>query len=292
MTTLNDTATVDATTATSATAQTAVTPDYAAIKTRQKAAWSSGDYAVVGTTLQIVGETLCEAVDLRAGERVLDVAAGNGNATLAAARRWCEVTSTDYVPALLERGRERAAAERLHAIDFREADAEALPFDDASFDAVLSTFGCMFSPNAPRVASELLRVCRHGGRIGLANWTPEGFIGQVFKTLGRHVPPPAGVASPALWGTRARIDELFASAAVSIQVEQRHFNFRYRSPEHMLDVFRGYYGPMLKAFAALDAQGQDALAAALIELMNEFNVAGEGALVIPSAYLEVVITRR
>ena len=292
MTTLNDTATVDAATATSATAQTAATPDYAAIKTRQKPAWSSGDYAVVGTTLQIVGESLCEAVDLHAGERVLDVAAGNGNATLAAARRWCEVTSTDYVPALLERGREGAPAERLHAIDFREADAEALPFDDASFDAVLSTFGCMFSPNAPRVASELLRVCRHGGRIGLANWTPEGFIGQVFKTLGRHVPPPAGVTSPALWGTRARIDELFAPEAACIVTEQRYFNFRYRSPEHMLDVFRGYYGPMLKAFGALDATGQDALAAALIELMNGFNTAGEGALVIPSAYLEVVITRR
>lgn len=188
-------------------------PDFAAIKARQKAAWSSGDYAVVGTTLQIVGETLCEAADLRAGERVLDVAAGNGNSTLAAARRWCEVTSTDYVPALLERGRERAAAERLHAIDFREADAEALPFDDGQFDAVLSTFGCMFAPNAPRVAAELLRVCRPGGRIALANWTPEGFIGQLFRVVGRHVPPPAGATLPALWGTRAFIDQLFEAEA-------------------------------------------------------------------------------
>src|SRR6478672_7229592 len=188
-----------------------VQPDLAAIKARQQGAWSSGDYAVVGTTLQIVGEELCEALDLRADSKVLDVAAGNGNATLAAARRWCEVTSTDYVPALLERGRERAAAERLHGIDFREADAEALPFDDASFDAVVSTFGCMFAPNPPRVAAELLRVCRPGGRIAMANWTPDSFIGQVFKVIGKHVPPPAGVTSPALWGSRARIEELFGA---------------------------------------------------------------------------------
>ncbi|GAB3659256.1 class I SAM-dependent methyltransferase [Ramlibacter alkalitolerans] len=267
-------------------------PDFAAIKTRQKAAWASGDYAVIGTTLQIVGETLCEAADLRAGERVLDVAAGNGNATLAAARRWCEVTSTDYVFALLERCRERAAAERLHAIDFREADAEALPFDDASFDAVLSTFGCMFTPNAARTASELLRVCRPGGRIAMANWTPDGFIGQVFGVLGRHVPPPAGVQSPALWGSRGRIAELFETEAKSITMEKRHFHFRYRSPDHMLEIFRGYYGPILKAFAALDEKGQQALAADLTALMKQFNAAGEGSLVIPGAYLEIVVTRK
>jgi ubiquinone/menaquinone biosynthesis C-methylase UbiE len=270
----------------------AAAPDFAAIKVRQKATWASGDYAVVGTTLQIVGETLCEAADLRAGQRVLDVAAGNGNATLAAARRWCEVTSTDYVPTLLERGRERAAAERLNAIDFREADAEALPFDDASFDAVLSTFGCMFAPNPPRVASELLRVCRSGGRIAMANWTPDGFIGQVFKVIGKHVPPPAGVASPALWGTRGRIDELFGAAAAHIAAETRQFMFRYRSAEHMLEVFRGYYGPILKAFAALEVAGQHALAEDLVALMNRFDRAGDGALVIPSDYLEIVITRR
>jgi ubiquinone/menaquinone biosynthesis C-methylase UbiE len=283
---------MNASSATVTRTDTAAAPDFAAIKTRQKAAWSSGDYAVVGTTLQIVGETLCEAADLRAGERVLDVAAGNGNATLAAARRWCGVTSTDYVPALLERGRERAAAERLHGIDFREADAEALPFDDASFDAVLSTFGCMFAPNPPRVAAELVRVCRPGGRIAMANWTPEGFIGQVFKTLGRHVPPPAGVSSPALWGTRALLSELFETSCASLRTEQRHFHFRYRSPEHMLEIFRSYYGPILKAFGALDAQGQHALAEDLVALMNRFNVAGDAALVIPSAYLEIVITRR
>ncbi|MEJ8856290.1 methyltransferase domain-containing protein [Variovorax robiniae] len=274
-----------------ATPEPAAAPDFAAIKIRQKATWASGDYAVVGTTLQIVGETLCEAVDLQAGARVLDVAAGNGNATLAAARRWCEVTSTDYVPALLERGRERAAAERLHGIDFREADAEALPFDDASFDAVLSTFGCMFAPNPPRVASELLRVCRSGGRIGMANWTPTGFIGQVFKTIGKHVPPPAGVSSPALWGSRSHVVDWFGAAAAQVETQSREFNFRYRSPEHMLEVFRSYYGPMLKAFGALDAPGQDALAEDLVALMKQFSRKGSQTLVIPSEYLEVVVTR-
>ena len=180
-------------------------PDLGAVKTRQQGAWSSGDYAVVGTTLQIVGETLCEALDLRAGQKVLDVAAGNGNATLAAARRWCEVVSTDYVPALLDRGRARAHADGL-AIEFREADAEALPFPDASFDAVISTFGVMFTADQDKAGAELVRVCKRGGKIGLANWTPEGFIGQVFKTLGKYLPPAAGVKSPALWGTRARLD--------------------------------------------------------------------------------------
>lgn len=270
----------------------AAAPDFTAIKGRQKATWASGDYAVVGTTLQIVGETLCEAADLRAGQRVLDVAAGNGNATLAAARRWCEVTSTDYVPALLERGRERAAAERLGAIRFLEADVEALPFDDAGFDAVLSTFGCMFAPNPPRVAAEMLRVCRSGGRIAMANWTPDGFIGQVFKTVGKHVPPPAGVTSPALWGTRARIEELFGAGATRIAAETRQFVFRYRSADHMLQVFQAYYGPILKAFAALDEDGQRALAADLVGLMGRFDRGDSGGLVVPSDYLEIVVTRR
>lgn len=267
-------------------------PDYAAIKTRQKAAWGSGDYAVVGTTLQIVGEALCEAADLRAGQRVLDVAAGNGNATLAAARRWCEVTSTDYVPALLERARERAAAERLHGIDFLEADVEALPFDTGAFDAVLSTFGCMFAPNPARTAAEMLRVCRPGGKIAMANWTPESFIGQVFKTIGKHVPPPAGVTSPALWGSKPRITELFGDSATQIETQTRQFMFRYRSAEHMLEIFRSYYGPILKAFAALDAQGQHQLAQEFIGLMDQFDRGGAEGLVIPGDYLEIVITRR
>lgn len=266
-------------------------PDFAAVKARQQAAWSSGDYAIVGTTLQIVGESLAEALDLRSGQRVLDVAAGNGNASLAAARRWCEVVSTDYVGALLTRGRERAAAERLD-IEFREADAEDLPFPDASFDAVVSTFGVMFTPNPRRAAAELLRVCRPGGRIGLANWTPEGFIGQLFKTIGKHVAPPAGVESPALWGTRARIDELFGAQAAALEVASRQFPFRYRSPQHWLEIFRGYYGPMLKAFAALDPAGQKALADDLTALIARFNRARDGTMVAPSEYLEIVVTKR
>jgi len=246
---------------------------------------------VVGTTLQIVGESLCEAMDLRSGSSVLDVAAGNGNVSLAAARRWCEVTSTDYVGALLTRGRERAAAERLD-IQFREADVEALPFGDASFDNVVSTFGCMFAPHAQRTAAEMQRVCRSGGKIGMANWTPEGFIGQLFKTIGQHVKPPAGIESPALWGSRKRIDELFGAQAAAIDVTPRQFNFRYRSPEHMVDIFKTYYGPVLKAFAALDAGAQPKLAADLMSLIGRFNRADDGTMVVPGDYLEVVITKK
>jgi ubiquinone/menaquinone biosynthesis C-methylase UbiE len=266
-------------------------PDFDAVKTRQHGAWSSGDYAIVGTTLQIVGEELCEALDLRAGWKVLDVAAGNGNVTLAAARRWCEVVSTDYVPALLERGRLRAAADGL-SVTFREADAEALPFDDGAFDAAVSTFGVMFTPNQDRAAAELVRVCRLGGKIGLANWTPEGFIGQVFKTLGKYLPPPAGVKSPALWGTEARITEMFGACASNIRCERRNFVFRYRSPEHFLEVFKTYYGPVLKAFAALDTTKQDALERDLLALIATLNRAEDGTMVVPSEYLEIVIIRR
>jgi len=272
-------------------AQASPPPTLAAVKTRQQATWSSGDYAVVGTTLQIVGEQLCESLDVRAGQKVLDVAAGNGNASLAAARRWCEVTSTDYVPTLLSRGRERAAAERLK-IEFQEADAEALPFAPGSFDAVVSTFGVMFTADQDKAAAELLRVCRPGGKIGLANWTPEGFVGQVFKTIGKHVPPPAGVKSPALWGTRARIDEMFGANAAAIQVEARHFVFRYRSPEHWLQVFKSYYGPVLKAFSMLEPAAQAALESDLMAQIDRFNRSGDATMVVPSEYLEIVITRR
>ncbi len=265
--------------------------DLDALKARQHGAWSSGDYAVVGTTLQIVGEALCEALDVRSGQKVLDVAAGNGNFTLAAARRWCDVVSTDYVATLLERGRVRAAADGL-SVEFREADAEALPFPDASFDAVASTFGVMFTPNQEKAASELVRVCRPGGKIGLANWTPEGFIGQLFKTLGKYLPPPAGVKSPALWGTRARLSELFGAEASGIRAESRNFVFRYRSPQHFLDVFRTYYGPMLKAFAALDAAGKQGLETDLLALIGATNRAGDGTVVLPSEFLEIVITKR
>lgn len=265
--------------------------DYAAMKARQHGAWSSGDYAVVGTTLQIVGERLCEALDLRAGQTVLDVAAGNGNASLAAARRWCDVTSTDYVAALLDRGRERAAAERLD-ITFREADAEALPFADGSFDAVISTFGVMFTPDQELAASELLRVCRRGGKIGMANWTPDGFIGRLFKTIGKHVAPAPGARSPANWGTEARLTELFRPADASIETTQRDFVFRYRSPEHWLKVFMDYYGPILKAFAALTPPAQSKLTHDLTALIGQFNRSGDASVVVPSSYLEVVVTRR
>jgi ubiquinone/menaquinone biosynthesis C-methylase UbiE len=222
---------------------------------------------------------------------VLDVAAGNGNVTLAAARRWCEVTSTDYVPALLERGRERATAEGL-TVDFREADAEALPFTDASFDVVVSTFGVMFTADQDKAAAELLRVCKPGGKIGLANWTPRGFIGQVFKTLGKYLPPPAGTKSPALWGTRERLDEMFGGQASAIAAEPRMFVFRYRSPEHWLDVFKTFYGPMLKAFAALDANAQAELRNDLLGVVGEFNRANDGSMAVPGEYLEVVVTKR
>jgi ubiquinone/menaquinone biosynthesis C-methylase UbiE len=263
--------------------------DFDSIKARQQAMWASGDFAVIGTTLQIVGEQLCEAVDLRAGERVLDVAAGNGNATLAAARRFAEVTSTDYVPALLEGGRRRAAAEGVD-VTFEVADAEALPYPDAKFDVVLSTFGVMFAPNHQQAASELERVCRPGGRIGLASWTPQGFLGQLFRVVATHVPPIPGVRSPLLWGTDAHVRELFAGAA-TIEQSARHFAFRYHSPEHWIEVFRAYYGPVHKAFAALDAERQTALEDDLIALLRRADQGGSRGLVVPAEYLETVITR-
>lgn len=265
-------------------------PDFEAVKARQQAAWASGDYAEIGTRLQIVGESLCEAVDLRAGSRVLDVAAGNGNASLAAARRFCQVTATDYVPALLERAGERSRADRLE-IELREADAEKLPFPDASFDVVLSSFGVMFTPNQERAAAELARVCRPGGKIGLANWTPESFIGQLFKTLGKYLPPPTGVRSPALWGTQVRLAELFADRVESIDAQRRDYVFRYRSPAHWLEVFRTWYGPVHKAFGALDAEKQQALAGDIEALLARLNRAKDGTLVLPSEYLEVVAVR-
>ncbi len=263
--------------------------DFKALKARQQGAWASGDYAVVGTTLQIVGEELCEALDLHSGQTVLDVAAGNGNVSLAAARRWCDVVATDYVPALLERARERAKAERLPIL-FREADAEALPFRDESFDVVVSTFGVMFTPDQERAAAELARVCRRSGRIGLANWTPEGFIGQIFKTIGRHVPPPAGVKSPALWGTEARLEELFPGHR--IQAAPRVFNLRYRSAAHWLEVFRTWYGPVHRAFAALDVERGKELEADILALLGRMDRGGGNGLVVPSEYLEVVVTLR
>jgi ubiquinone/menaquinone biosynthesis C-methylase UbiE len=285
------TATAAPTTPAPQAAQPIAAPDLSAVKARQQSAWSAGDYAVIGRTLQIVGETLCEAVDLRAGERVLDVAAGNGNATLAAARRFAEVTSTDYVPALLERGRARAEAEGLEIV-FQEADAEALPFTDGSFDVVLSTFGVMFTPDQARAAAEMTRVCRAGGRIGLANWTPGSFIGELFKLLGRYLPPAAGLRSPALWGTKERLEELFGTAAASIVATPRLFHFRYRSAAHWMEVFRTFYGPVNRAFLALDPARQDGLEADILGLLSRFDRGGARGLVVPSEYLEIVVTRR
>jgi ubiquinone/menaquinone biosynthesis C-methylase UbiE len=264
--------------------------DLAALKTRQQAAWASGDYAVIGTTLQIVGEQLAEACDLRTDERVLDVAAGNGNASLAAARRGARVTSTDYVASLLDRGAERAAAERL-AIHFQVADVEALPFAEASFDAVVSTFGVMFAPDHAQSAREMARVCRPGGRVALANWTPEGFVGQMFKTLGRHVPPPADVQPPGRWGTEAHLHALFEDTASAIEVTRRHFSFRYRSAAHFIEVFRTWYGPVHKAFAALGEKAGE-LDRDLTALLESRNVGGKETMVVPSEYLEVVIRRK
>jgi ubiquinone/menaquinone biosynthesis C-methylase UbiE len=269
----------------------ASSPELETIKQRQRAAWSSGDYGIIGTTLQIVGESLCEAVDLRSGSTVLDVAAGNGNSSLAAARRWCDVTSSDYVPALLEIGRRRAEAERLE-IRFQEADAEALPFADGAFDVVLSSFGVMFAPNHARSASEMLRVCRSNGRIGLANWTPGGFIGNLFKVVGRHVPPPAVLTPPTRWGVEEHLEHLFRESASDIRITPKHYTFRYRSPEHWIDVFRTWYGPVHKAFAALPEEGQRQLDQDLHDLIKSFNTSGDSTMVVPSEYLEVVVVKK
>jgi len=269
----------------------AAAPDFAAIKAKQQATWASGDFAIVGTTLQIVGEALAESANVRAGEEILDVAAGNGNATLAAARRFAKVTSTDYVPALLEKGRVRAKAEGLE-VTFREADAEQLPFADASFDVVLSTFGVMFTPEHAQSAAEMLRVARSGARIGLANWTPEGLIGQLFKVIGTYLPPAPGLKSPALWGTEAHIAALFGPQAADIRCVKKMFNFRYRSSAHWMQVFRDFYGPTHKAFAALDAPRQAALEKDILALLERMNVDGQRSLIVPAEYLEVVVVKR
>jgi SAM-dependent methyltransferase len=259
--------------------------DLNAIKTRQQGMWASGDFSVIGTTLQIVGETLCEAVDVQAGERVLDVACGNGNATLAAARRGCKTTGLDYVTSLLARARARAQAEQL-TVQLELGDAEQLPFGTHAFDAVLSTFGVMFAPDHPRAASELMRVCRPGGRIGLANWTPEGVLGELLRTVAKHVPPPAGVASPLGWGSEANLRELFPGR--ELRIERKHFVFRYRSAEDCIDTFRRFYGPTYKAFEALPPSDQPALARDLVALMERHN-RSKSALAVPGEYLEVVV---
>ncbi len=266
-------------------------PDYAAIKTKQNAAWGSGDYSKIGVKLQIVGETLAEAIDLPFGAKVLDVAAGNGNVSLALARRDYQVTSTDYVAELLERGRNRAKAEDLE-LDFQVADAEALPFEDESFDGVASTFGVMFTPNQEQSATELMRVCKPGGRIAMANWTPEGFIGQLFKILGQFVPPPAGVQSPARWGTESWLSEVFGSQAADISITPKIFQLRFADAKSFVDTFRAIYGPVHKAFLALDPAKQGALEAEMIALIKRFNTSTDGTALVAAEYLEVVIEKK
>ncbi len=273
------------------TAVTQPAPDYETIKAKQRQTWATGDYAVIGTAILYMAETLCEAMDPRAGQRVLDVAGGSGNAALGMARRFCEVTCTDYVPELLERGRERAAAERL-PITFEVADAEDLPYPDGSFDAVISTVGVMFAPHQERAAAELLRVCRAGGTIGLANWTPDGFLGELFRIVGTYAPPPAGVKPAALWGTEQRVRELFGDGVASLTATRRIFVFRARSAEHWIALFRQYYGPINKAFAAQDTAGQAALTADLDDLLRRYNRATDGTIAAAADYLEVIATRR
>jgi SAM-dependent methyltransferase len=268
------------------------TPDLAAVKQRQQQAWASGDFHVVAARSVLVAEQLCETADLHAGWRVLDVATGSGNAAIAAARLGCAAVGVDYVPALLERGRVRAAAEGLD-VEFVEGDAEALPFPDASFDAVTSVFGCMFAPDHERAASELLRVCRPGGKIALASWTPESFIGELFRTVAAHVPPPAGVASPMLWGSEAHLRGLFGERIAWLEVDECTFSFRFRSAEEFVDFFRTWYGPTLKAFAALEGSARIALEADLVALAERFNrLACADAIAIPAVYTEAVARTR
>jgi SAM-dependent methyltransferase len=263
--------------------------DLGSIKERQQVTWASGDFHAVAVTITLVGELLCEAVDVGADERVLDVACGSGNTALAAARRFAIVTGAGYVPALVTRARDRFAIEGLQGT-FVEGDAEQLPFEDASFDVVLSTFGAMFAPDHERAAAELVRVCRPGGRIGMANWTPEGTIGELFRITGRHLPPPAGLRPPTQWGSEERVRELFGDSVSDLRTTKRDFVFRYRSPEHWLEYWRAYYGPTLKAFEAL-GDDSEAYATELLELWERRNRATDGTLAVPSEYLEVVATR-
>ena len=266
-------------------------PNLAAIKQRQQATWSSGDYHRIATQIQIVSELMIEALDLRSTERVLDVATGSGNAAIAAARRGASVVGSDYVPELLARARQRAQAEELD-IEFVDGDAEALPFDGGAFDVTVSVFGAMFAPDQERTARELVRVTRPGGRIGIVAHTPDGFIGQLFRTNGRHVPPPTGLRSPLEWGSEGRLRELFGDAMAELRVERRHYVFRDRSPAAWVASFRRFYGPILKAFDTVGDAGAAALEADLIELIGRFNRSGDETAVIPSEYLEAVIVTR
>jgi ubiquinone/menaquinone biosynthesis C-methylase UbiE len=266
-------------------------PDLNAIKHRQQQAWASGDFAVVASRIVLVAEQLCDTADLRAGWRVLDVATGSGNAAIAAARLGCEAVGVDYVPALLEHGRVRAEIEGL-GVELLAGDAEALPFPDASFEAVTSVFGCMFAPDHAQAAAELLRVCRPGGTIALANWTPDGFIGELFRTMAAHVPQPPGLQPPMLWGTEEHLRELFGEAIAWLEVAERTFTFRFRSAEEFVGFFRTWYGPTLKAFAALEGAARDALERDLVELARRSDRLSGDAIAIPATYIEAVAVTR
>ena len=273
------------------TSETLEAPDYETIKEKQNAAWGSGNYALIGSTVQLTGEELAERMNLSPGAEVLDVAAGNGNASLAFARRWANVTSTDYVKSLLVSGEKRAIAEGLE-INYMVADAENLEVGYETYDAVVSTFGVMFAPNQEKAASELIRACKSGGKVGMANWTPDGFIGQLFKTIGKHVAPPKGVKSPALWGTNEWLDRNFGTRANSIEIIEKQFMLRYPTPKFFVDFFRKYYGPVHKAFLALDSDGQSKLERDILTVIDELNIAKDGSMCVPSDYLEVVVIKK
>jgi len=265
-------------------------PDFAAIKTRQQQTWASGDYHVIAAIIVPMAERLCDTVDLRADQTVLDVATGSGNAAIAAARRMTSVTGMDYVQELLDRGKARAASEGV-PVRFELGDAEALPVQDASYDVVLSTVGVMFAPNQAQAARELLRVTKPGGRIGLANWTPEGWVGDMLRTVGRHVAPPAGLQPPTRWGSEAAVRELFGNGVASVEATRQNFVWRFKSAEQYLDLFRSYYGPVVKAFAALDESGQTALASDLLAGFYRFAIPTQGTFLVPAEYLEVVAVK-
>ena len=265
-------------------------PDYEKINSKLNKSWTSADYSQIGIRRQITGEALAEAVDFRPGSRVLDVAAGNGNATLAFAKRWCEVLSTDYVDRFLDHGRIRARAEGLD-VTFQQADAQALPFEDESFDGVVSTFGVMFAPDQARAASELARVCRPGGRIALANWTPKSFIGKLCPTIGRHMSAPSSFKAPANWGRPEFIEEHFSKLASAIDITFKTYTFRYPSPEFYLDFFRTHYGLTKRAFQVVGPDGEEALANDILGVINEMNISTDGTMTVPSEYAEVIITK-
>ncbi len=267
------------------------TPDFATLTGRQQATWATGDFHQIGRQIVVVSEALVEAVDPHAGARVLDVACGSGNTALVAARRFCEVTGVDYVPALLERARRRAAAEGSE-IEFRIGDAQALPFLDASFDTIVSVFGVMFAPDQAGTAAELLRVCRPGGRIGLASWMPDGIAADFFGTHARYNPPPPGLPQATRWGTAVALDELFGEGAGEIRSEVRVVRQYYRSVDHAVELYARWFGPTARTMEMLDAPSRDRLRRDLAAVMSKYNVATDGTLIIESTYLQTVMDRR